>query len=92
MILNVDRYVRTKNFLSYSDRFGIHTIGFGSLVDARMLRRIAAQNVGTSIQIFIDIDTHVQVYRIVYNFFFLDNKCENCCYSSHTVQRYSFLA
>ncbi|CAK8678029.1 unnamed protein product [Clavelina lepadiformis] len=43
------------------DRFGIHTIGFGSLVDARMLRRIAAQNVGTSIQIFIDIDTHVQM-------------------------------
>ncbi|XP_076800117.1 inter-alpha-trypsin inhibitor heavy chain H3-like [Clavelina lepadiformis] len=42
-------------------RFGIHTVGFGTLVDAKMLRKIAAQNKGTSAQIFVDIDTHTQM-------------------------------
>nr|XP_009859948.1 inter-alpha-trypsin inhibitor heavy chain H3 [Ciona intestinalis] len=42
-------------------RFGINTIGFGTLVDMNLLRKIAAQNSGTSIQIFIDLNSYAQI-------------------------------
>uniref|UniRef100_H2ZHS4 VWFA domain-containing protein n=1 Tax=Ciona savignyi TaxID=51511 RepID=H2ZHS4_CIOSA len=42
-------------------RFGIHTIGFGTLVDMPLLTKIAAQNFGTSSQIFIDLNAYAQI-------------------------------
>nr|XP_039261196.1 uncharacterized protein LOC120337478 isoform X3 [Styela clava] len=41
--------------------YGIHTVGFGSLVDADTLAKIAARNKGSSIQIFEDIDADSQI-------------------------------
>nr|XP_039261194.1 uncharacterized protein LOC120337478 isoform X1 [Styela clava] len=41
--------------------YGIHTVGFGSLVDADTLAKIAARNNGSSIQIFEDIDADSQI-------------------------------
>nr|XP_039261978.1 inter-alpha-trypsin inhibitor heavy chain H3-like [Styela clava] len=47
--------------LANNGSFGIHTIGFGSLVDADTLAKIASRNNGSSVQIFEDIDADSQI-------------------------------